>query len=146
MPVFEGLFPLDHDSIIQRLLFRLAEWHALAKMRMHTDDSIALLDQALRRLTDHLRLFQKVTCAAFLTRELPNEAAQRQRREMADLEAGRRKRPSNSGLLPKVFNLNTYKFHALGDYARTIRVFGTTDSFTTQIVSTSRCGSEQGMD
>ncbi|KAG6912787.1 hypothetical protein DXG01_012157, partial [Tephrocybe rancida] len=28
------------------------------------------------------------------------------------------------------FNLNTYKMHALGDYAATIRAFGTTDSYS----------------
>jgi hypothetical protein len=37
-------------------------------------------------------------------------------------------------LLTKQFNLNTYKFHALGDYVSMIRMFGTTDSFTTQVV------------
>jgi hypothetical protein len=36
----------------------------------------------------------------------------------------------------KKFNLGTYKFHAMGDYARTIKFFGTTDSFTTQMVGT----------
>lgn len=39
------------------------------------------------------------------------------------------------GRKTKKFNLNTYKFHAMGDYVRSIRLFGTTDSFTTQIVS-----------
>jgi hypothetical protein len=35
---------------------------------------------------------------------------------------------------PKTLNLNTYKFHALGDYANTIREFGTTDSYSTEPV------------
>jgi hypothetical protein len=39
------------------------------------------------------------------------------------------------GAHPKSFTLNTYKFHALGDYVDTIRTFGTTDSFTTELVS-----------
>lgn len=34
----------------------------------------------------------------------------------------------------KVFNLVTFKLHALGDYARTIRWFGTSDSYSTQPV------------
>ena len=42
---------------------------------------------------------------------------------------------SSSGRQPKQFNLNTYKFHALGDYCNTIRRFGTTDSYSTQPVS-----------
>jgi hypothetical protein len=43
-------------------------------------------------------------------------------------------RKSSSGRQPKQFNLNTYKFHALGDYCNTIRRFGTTDSYSTQPV------------
>ena len=35
----------------------------------------------------------------------------------------------------KTLNLNTYKFHALGDYVATIRLFGTTDSYSTLLVS-----------
>ena len=34
----------------------------------------------------------------------------------------------------KAFNLNTYKFHALGDYTATIRRYGTTDSYSTELV------------
>ncbi|OBZ74545.1 hypothetical protein A0H81_05717 [Grifola frondosa] len=35
----------------------------------------------------------------------------------------------------KKFNLTTYKWHRLGDYVKAIRLFGTTDNYTTQIVS-----------
>lgn len=54
---FEGLFPPEHDTIIRVLLFRLAEWHALAKLRLHSDDSLALLDGTLRQLADQFRKF-----------------------------------------------------------------------------------------
>ena len=37
--------------------------------------------------------------------------------------------------MPRTFNINTYKFHALGDYKKAIRRFGTTDSYTTRVVS-----------
>jgi hypothetical protein len=36
----------------------------------------------------------------------------------------------------KYFNLETSKLHALGDYPETIETFGTTDSISTQTVST----------
>jgi hypothetical protein len=36
---------------------------------------------------------------------------------------------------PKHLGLGTYTYHALGDYVETIRLFGTTDSFSTQPVS-----------
>jgi hypothetical protein len=32
-------------------------------------------------------------------------------------------------------NLETYTYHAMGDYVKTIRTFGTTDSYSTQPVS-----------
>lgn len=39
-----------------------------------------------------------------------------------------------TGRRRKAFNLNTYKSHSLGDYVETIRTYGTTDSYTTEIV------------
>jgi hypothetical protein len=41
----------------------------------------------------------------------------------------------NAGRQQKQFNLNTYKHHALGDVANTIRRYGTTDSYSTEPVS-----------
>jgi len=38
---------------------------------------------------------------------------------------------------PKGLNLLTVKFHFLGDYVCHIRLFGTTDSYSTQLVSMS---------
>ena len=54
---------------------------------------------------------------------------------MAEYAAGHRKKEPQSALLLKTFNLNIYKFHALGDYVDMIKMFGTTDSYTTQVVS-----------
>ena len=130
IPVFDGLFPDEHNASIRILLFRLAEWHALAKLRLHSEDSFKLLELSLKQLTTQLRRFVKVTCAAFETKELPVEAAARWRREKTQVKN------LPNGPRPKSFNLLTYKFHALGDYVQTIRLFGTTDSYTTQIVST----------
>lgn len=135
IPVFQGLLPPNHDAQVQVLLFRLAEWHALAKLQLHTDRTLVLLDQALRRLGDQLRRFQKDTCAAIPARELPQETNQRQRREVADIQSGRRKGAVTSTALPKTINLNTYKFHALGDYSRMIKMYGSTDSYSTLVVS-----------
>ena len=136
MPVFEGLLPSNHDDIVQTLLFRFAEWQALAKLRLHTEDTVALLDQALRRLGTQIRKFQHITCTVFQAKELPQETARRVRRELTDLQSGRRTKAVKSESLPKAFSINTYKFHALGDYGKTIQLFGTTDSYTTQVVST----------
>jgi hypothetical protein len=65
--------------------------------------------------------------------ELPKEKAARQKK--ADQSSGTQNATAGSnGPRVKKFNLATYKFHAMGDYIRTISIFGTTDSFTTQIV------------
>ncbi|KAF9493425.1 hypothetical protein BDN71DRAFT_1483521 [Pleurotus eryngii] len=40
IPVFEGLLPSEHNTMLLDLLFVLCEWHALVKLRMHTDHTI----------------------------------------------------------------------------------------------------------
>ena len=45
---------------------------------------------------------------------------------------------SKSSRRTKELNLNTYTFHAMGDYASTILTYGTTDSYTSERVSSSR--------
>lgn len=132
--MFEGLFPPHHDEIVQSLLYRFAQWHALAKLRLHSQSTLSLFKNTFEILSKHLRKFRDLTCVAFATVELPKEKAARQRR--ASQHAGPNNTPSEpAGPKVKRFNLNTYKFHAMGDYVRTIKLFGTTDSYTTQIVS-----------
>jgi hypothetical protein len=131
IPVFEGLLPPDHDAAIQSLLYQFAQWHALAKLRIHSDSTLTFLDETFKKLSRQLRKFRTFTCAAFNAVELPKEKAARQRRSAQRSEGVS---PESTGPRVKMFNLNTYKFHAMGDYVRTIRFFGTTDSFTTQIV------------
>jgi hypothetical protein len=115
----------------------MAEWHALAKMRLHSDDTLKLLGQSLRRLGTQLRRFSKFTCSAFRTMELPSEVSARHRRQHDGFESQSRPNAADrTGPRPKSFNLFTYKLHALGDYVQSIRAFGTTDSYSTQLVST----------
>ncbi|OBZ68473.1 hypothetical protein A0H81_11674 [Grifola frondosa] len=37
IPAFEGLLPEPHNKVLMDLLFVFAQWHGLAKLRMHTD-------------------------------------------------------------------------------------------------------------
>jgi len=116
------------------LLFALATWHAYAKLRLHTDSTLALFETATSILGEQLRRFVEVTCAAYKTTETPSEVAARARRNAK--QAGN----SGSGAGPtgaqqKDLNLSTYKLHALGHYPDTIRRFGTTESYSTQTVS-----------
>jgi hypothetical protein len=117
---------------------------------MHTDVTLELLSQVTISFGTRIRTFQEKTCAAFSTHELEREQAARVRRQdkikkaaaetNSNAQKGKKTAETNSqprkrsGRQPKQFNLNTYKYHALGDYCNTIRRFGTTDSYSTQPV------------
>ncbi|CAK5269508.1 unnamed protein product [Mycena citricolor] len=138
MPAFEGLLGEDvMDDIVQDLLFTLALWHGLAKLRLHTDSTLALLKQTTRELGTLLRKFKNTVCQHFVTFELPKEEAARGRRNARKAEAARKAgnttpNPKATSKKQKEFNFQTYKAHALGDYVRTISFFGTVDSYSTQ--------------
>lgn len=134
----EGLIP-DHDEVILDLLFELATWHALGKLRMHTETTLHFLDNSTIRLGRTLRRFKQFTCDSFMTQELPKEAAARGRRKPAysakgNLNARPAKKRATEGTRQRFFNMSTYKLHALGDYVKSIWLFGTTDNFSTQVV------------
>lgn len=141
IPVFEGLLDEPHNKVVLDLLFFLAYWHALAKLRMHTTFSLERLGEVTTSLGRQMRYFAKHTCSMFVTKELQHEEAARGRRRhkkaaTAAMNAGQPAPavPPPGPLKVKLFNLFTYKFHALGDYFPTIRLFGSTDSYSTQTV------------
>lgn len=134
--------PEPHNTCVLELLFDLAHWHGLAKLRMHTDPTLDILSQVTTSLGNRFRTFRDKTCAEFPTKELERERvarARRQEKSKAKTTLGssksRSKNLGTGGRKPKILNLRTYKYHALGDYVATIRQFGTTDSYSTQPVS-----------
>jgi hypothetical protein len=118
------------------LLFDLATWHAFAKLRLHTEQTLVLFDAATDYLGCAARKFERTTCKYYQTTELPQEHAARGRRTAAlSAKQGHAIPLGSSHPRIKKLNLSTYKFHALGDYPNTIQMFGTTDNYTTQTVS-----------
>ncbi len=115
------------------LLYRTAEWHAFAKLRLHTDSTLQHLEKLTTELGKLVRDLRDITESNFTTLELPKEKGQRQRRETSDHR--KKNTGGSSGQKPRSLNLFTYKWHALGDYVRAIRLFGGTDGFSTQVVS-----------
>jgi hypothetical protein len=119
------------------LLYRTAEWHAFAKLRLHTESTLQHLEQLTTELGQLMRRFRNTTQSAFATFELPKETGARKRRQNSG--KGKEKavagNASASEKKSKILNLFTYKWHALGDYVRAIRLFGPTDGFSTQVVS-----------
>jgi hypothetical protein len=147
MAVFEGLLPEPHNSNIQRLLFTCAHWHGLAKLRMHTDQTLEILDDVTVQLGAGFRAFKAKTCASYATRELQREAKARKRRNLQKRKKASANAPSpflmedtmgdeadESLRLPKTFNIQTYKYHSIGDVAKTICRYGTSDSFSSEPV------------
>ncbi|KAG9082842.1 hypothetical protein FRC06_004827, partial [Ceratobasidium sp. 370] len=142
-PALEGLLPASIEPHILTLLYVLAEWHGLAKLRRHTSVSISTLRQTTSRLGHELREFRRYTSEIDVY-ETPKEQTARQQRvrkrarpraalandsdaldpePMPTNEGGRRR---------KYFNLDTIKLHVLPDYPEAIEQFGTTDSTSTQ--------------
>ena len=116
----------------------MAHWHGLAKLHMHTDTTLALFSRVTTSFGNSLRVFKEKTCKMYTTRELERERATRMRRqEKSTTKTSMPQKHNSSARKPKQLSLKTYKFHALGDYVQTIRQFGTTDSYSTQHVSSS---------
>jgi hypothetical protein len=117
---------------------------------MHTEATLQELERATTIIGHELRSFRKTTQESFTCMELPSEVTARGRRklnkQMKQMQASAKGKGTVAAapgpqLAPKVkiLNLFTYKFHSLGDYVRTIRLFGTTDSYSTQIVRIYSC-------
>ncbi len=81
IPVFEGLLETSDNKRLMKLLYRTAEWHGLAKLRMHTEASLASLDELTKEFGSLMRKFRDTTCIKYSTKELPKEAAARKRRQ-----------------------------------------------------------------
>jgi hypothetical protein len=128
IPAFEMLLPEPHNSIIMKLLYIYAQWHAIAKLRMQHDATLQLLDYTTTWLGAQTRLFVHETCARVATKELKKESEARERHD----GSGNGKGPSTRKAVK--FNIFTIKFHFLGDYIPAIQQFGTTDSFSTETV------------
>ena len=129
IPAFASLLPEPHNGVVMKLLFICAQWHALAKLQLHHDLTVNLLECTTSLLGAQMRLFYRDTCCKVATKELPREAEARARREVGESNAA-----SSSAQKPATLNIFTIKFHYLGDYPSVIRKFGTTDSYSTETV------------
>ena len=109
---------------------------AFAKLRIHTETTLKLFESTTRLLGEEIRRFQKKVCPGYIILELPREEAARGRKHASLVAKGHDPPiPHVPGRQGKKLNLHTYKYHALGDYPEAIHQFGTTDSYSTQLVS-----------
>lgn len=126
----------------------MAHWHGLAKLRMHSDLTLEIMDQVTSAVGQQFREFKATVCSAYDTHELRREVEARTRRhakQAAKQDLRQKGKSSENGVAivekaiknvqrTKAFNFQTYKFHALGDYVSTIRRYGTSDSYSTEPV------------
>ncbi|CAA7270389.1 unnamed protein product [Cyclocybe aegerita] len=140
IPAFEGLLDEPHNSRLMKLLYRTAEWHGFAKFCLHTETTLAHLEAITCELGKLMREFWDATKGDFATYELPHETAARKRHEQ---QQNPMSTATGQGRKEKLLNLFTYKWHALSDYVRTIRLFGGTDGFSTQVLTNKRKAEQQ---
>ena len=123
----------------------MATWHFLAKLRLHMELTLTSLEISSTRLGATFHKFISITCEAYVMKDLPSEEAARGRRQAALVQkkgisggqAGLAKKEGkkSSSVREHKYNLSAYKPHAIPDYAPYIRLYGTTDGFTSQVVS-----------
>lgn len=89
-----------------------------------------------------MRKFEKYVCPKYDTKDLPSELAARTRRRKrkaiklpTTTLASTQKGPATIGPQRRKFNMETYKYHSLGDYAASIRLHGPLDGYSTQLVN-----------
>ena len=136
IPVYKGLLNPPHNKIIHELLFKLATWHGLAKLWLHTETTINSLEHSTKWLGTAIWQFESETCSKFETKDLPSEDATQACRWAAKLAKGKATHEPGSSK-PKIrkFNMEMYKLHALGHYTESIRRFRPSDGLSTQTVS-----------
>ncbi|KIY66228.1 hypothetical protein CYLTODRAFT_355360 [Cylindrobasidium torrendii FP15055 ss-10] len=126
IPCFEGILDEPHNGAVLDLLYVAAHWHALAKLRLHTDVTLGELDAATTALGNCYRHFANVVCPAFNTVESDREYAARCKRQS-------KKKQAPGGRRASTFGNATSKFHSTGDYVPCIQQCGTTDSYSTSL-------------
>ncbi|KAG9079804.1 hypothetical protein FRC06_007449 [Ceratobasidium sp. 370] len=135
-PCFERLFPSDDDAVIQDLIFVMAHWHTLAKLRVHTATTIDMLRTQTTILARRLRHFEANIAPRYTVVETDREHELRKQQETRRaLATGNVAQSTESRKRSVKYNLTAYKLHAVGDYPDAIKLFGTTDSYSTQIIS-----------
>ncbi|KAG1872302.1 hypothetical protein DFJ58DRAFT_652140 [Suillus subalutaceus] len=123
LPVFEGLLPGNDNTMVLDLLFNLAAWHGIAKLQIHTKDTLSFFDAATVILGQTVRKFSHTTCKAYHMTELPHKYTMCSQWEaaLASKLSDYSTKVVSSGLKWKKLNLMTYKYHTLGDYPNTIQ-------------------------
>ena len=136
IPVFDRLLPDHCNDFILELLFICTHWNGLAKLCLHSDSTLDIMDDMTAKLGSQFHEFHDKICPQFQTYELPCEVVAHQRHCSKQNHHSGENSVAQFSKDPhqKIFNLDTYKYHSLGNYTSTIHRFGTTNSYSTTTV------------
>jgi hypothetical protein len=98
------------------------------------EHTLEMFEEATLMLGKVVHHFRKISHEAFNTYELPCEKAAREWCKATMAAVSDRSRWA-ADKKKCYLNLSMYKSHYLGDYVEAVWQFGTTDNFTTQVVS-----------
>ena len=87
------------------LLYRTAEWHAFAKLWLHTESTLQHLKRLTTELGQLMRKFRDATQSGFATFELLKETGARKRRQKSGKGKEKAVAGNTSGHKPKILNL-----------------------------------------
>ncbi|EIW76040.1 hypothetical protein CONPUDRAFT_65425, partial [Coniophora puteana RWD-64-598 SS2] len=62
-------------KILLDSLFELCSWHAHAKLRLHTDNTLEIFEASTSSLGAILCKFKQEVCSSYDTKEIPPETA-----------------------------------------------------------------------
>ncbi|KAJ2934434.1 hypothetical protein H1R20_g2679, partial [Candolleomyces eurysporus] len=118
IPVFDNLLPnKKHGRAVVSILYKCAKWHALAKLRTHTDATLQLFETETIELGEEFHKFIETVCTEIQTKELATEVAARQRREQRKLlkesKAAKQATKDGDATAPKTPSLDKSTSHLL---------------------------------
>lgn len=119
--MFEDLPPEPFNTAILTLLYRVAEWHALAKLRMHTHETPSIFETSAGQLGDFYAYVANSTLSSYQGKPRHDNDDKQIRPPppfLLDDHHLQLLHPIRDGNL----DLFTPKFHALGDYVRSIHI------------------------
>ncbi|KAJ3557650.1 hypothetical protein NM688_g1363 [Phlebia brevispora] len=133
IPCIEGLLLAPLERVVMDMLWYLLLWHAMGKLRMHTEPTIKILERVTTDLGKAVRAFARKS-KSISTYELHRESEARKRRELANQKSGQNTsgKATNNERRIKHLNLKTFKWHDLPHTAEFIRRFGMTENYSTQ--------------
>ncbi len=62
IPAIDGLLPPRDNKIVIDMLFELANWYLLAKLRMHHDVTLENMEHATKHMYEAVKTFAATTC------------------------------------------------------------------------------------